>query len=144
MDIQNIDEDLLIDIDNYTDSRGNLSVLSLNNAASLPFKVDRVFWLTNVPVTAQRGKHAHRTCWEILLPVHGEFKVKVDDGKGHNCIFKLDNPNKGLLIPPLVWCELYDFAYDAVCLCLASGDYDKEGYVSDFSQFLNIVNNAEF
>lgn len=143
MDIQNINEDLLLDIDNYTDLRGNLSVLSLKKDGVLPFKVDRVFWLTRVPAEAQRGKHAHRTCWEILIPVHGEFKVKVDDGKGHCGEFKLCNPNKGLLIPPLVWCELFDFVSDAVCLCLASGDYDKEGYVSDFNQFLNLVKNVE-
>ena len=83
--------------------------------------------------------HAHKYCWEALVAVHGTFKVKVDFGNGRIETFAMDTPDKGLLIPPFVWCQLFDFTDDAVCLCLASGNYDKEGYISDYDTFLKEV-----
>ena len=139
MESQPINEHILLKFDSHTDSRGTLTVASLSDRSKLPFEVNRIFWITGVPDQAHRGKHAHRFCWETLIPVHGQFKVRVDDGKGICEVFALDHPEKGLVIPPMVWCELFDFSDDAVCLCLASGNYDKEGYISDYSEFLNAV-----
>ena len=114
----------------FTDERGTLSVSNLSDGEALPFEVGRVFWITNVPEGQKRGNHAHRTCHEALVCLQGSFKVKVDNGNGVSFVQILDSPQKGLYIPPMVWCELYDFTPDAVCLCLASGPYDKEGYLA--------------
>ena len=129
--------------DSHSDSRGTLTVTSLIDKSHLPFDVDRIFWITNVPLYAHRGMHAHRSCWEAIVPVHGQFKVRLNDGKELSRIVSLNSPHHGLIIPPMVWCELYDFSNDAVCLCLASGNYDKEGYISDYATFLKLVYDAE-
>ena len=114
----------------FADERGTLSVSNLSDGEALPFEVGRVFWITNVPEGQKRGTHAHRSCHEALVCLQGSFKVKVDNGCGVSFVQTLDSPQKGLYIPPMVWCELYDFTPDAVCLCLASGPYDKEGYLA--------------
>ena len=142
MEIKAIDN-LLIDINSYRDSRGILSIARTKGDERIPFEVGRVFWITHVPTEAMRGKHAHKWCCEVVIAVHGGFKVRVSDGAGDTQIYELDSPTQGVLIPPAVWCELYDFTSDAVCLCLASGDYDKEGYMDEFDDFLSYVNSQK-
>ena len=73
------------------------------------------------------------------MSVHGQFKVRIDDGKGLSLVVVLDKPDVCLIIPPMVWCELYDFKDEAVCLCLASDEYDQEGYISNYNEFLKSV-----
>ena len=36
----------------------------------------------------------------------------------------------------MVWCELFDFTPGAVCLCMASGGYDKDGYLETREEWL--------
>lgn len=129
-------DNLSFNFDAFRDERGTLTIASITGDSHLPFSVQRVFWITDVPGAGRRGMHAHHSCWEALVAVKGSFKVKVTDGKNVPRTFVLDTPQKGLLIPPMMWCELFDFSDDAVCLCLASGDYDKQGYISNYQDFL--------
>ena len=129
-------ETLTIDFDSFSDARGVLTVEQNSAHSPLPFRVDRVFWITDVPQGATRGNHAHQTCYEALVCVHGSFKVKVDNGCGLSFTDLLDSPQKGLVVPPMVWCELLDFTPGAVCLCMASGGYDKDGYLETREEWL--------
>ena len=129
-------ETLTIDFDSFIDARGVLTVEQNSAHSPLPFRVDRVFWITDVPQGATRGNHAHQTCYEALVCVHGSFKVKVDNGCGLSFTALLDSPQKGLVVPPMVWCELFDFTPGAVCLCMASGGYDKDGYLETREEWL--------
>lgn len=128
-------EDLLIKFDTRADSRGLLTFTE--NDGRLPFQVQRVFWIHGIPEFAIRGAHAHRTCAEIIIPVHGSFKVDIVDGKNKRISFTMSQPDQGLHIPAMTWCELKDFASDTVCLCLASELYCPEGYINDFQTFLS-------
>jgi len=138
-------ENLTFKFDTFHDVRGELTVAQPCGRHGLPFNVGRVFWISNVPPGEERGKHAHRTCWEVLVAVRGSFSVRVDNGRDTAREFTLDNGQTGLLIPPMVWCELFSFSPDAVCLCLASGCYDEKGYISDYDAFLEAAasENAE-
>lgn len=131
--------DLYFEFEAHADERGVLTVAQAVDDAYLPFTVERIFWITQVPADESRGMHAHRTCWEALVAASGSFKVKIDDGIHPPVVYQLDCPQKGILIPPMVWCELYDFTPSTVCLCLASGKYDKEGYLSNYADFLQAV-----
>lgn len=132
-------DNLNIKFDAFTDGRGVLTVANLGEASSLPFQVQRVFWINDVPQGGERGKHAHKTCWEALVAVSGSFAVRLDNGRDAPRCVVLDSPHTALLIPPMMWCELYDFSDHAVCLCLASGDYDKDGYLSDYDAYLRFI-----
>ena len=122
----------LYNIPYYSDERGILSVLE--NGEGMPFKMERVFWITEAERGEGRGKHSHRTCSELLVAASGEFKVDVRDDKNHDLYktFVLSaDKHEALLIPPATWCGLYDFRPASVCLCLASEPYDAAGYITD-------------
>ncbi len=122
----------LIKFPTHADNRG---VLSYIENGSIPFSMERVFWIYQIGQGQVRGGHAHRTCAEILIPVMGAFSVDIFEGTCHKT-FVLNRPHVGLLIPPMVWCELNKFTNDAVCLCLASQPYISEGYIHDFNHYI--------
>lgn len=132
-------DNLNITFDAFSDSRGTLTVANLRGESILPFGVQRVFWINHVPQGGERGKHAHQTCWEALVAVNGSFTVRLDNGCEKPRCVTLQSPHTALIIPPMMWCELYDFNENAVCLCLASGDYDKDGYISDYNEYLRCI-----
>ena len=126
-----------ITIPTITDSRGNLAIID-NVGSVLPFNVQRVFWIYNVPEGQVRGLHAHRTCSEVLVAVKGSLNITLTDKDGPK-EYKLDSPNKGLLIRPFVWCKLEKFSSDCVCICFASEAYDETGYINDWDSFSEII-----
>lgn len=126
---------VVIELPTYTDNRGSLTLVD-NEAVRqlLPFKPERVFWIHGTTPSTVRGQHAHRSCWEMVCAVSGSFRLTLNDGTEEKT-FLMDSPSKGVIIPPMVWCRLHDFAPSTVCLTLASGDYDEEGYINDYEQF---------
>ena len=129
----------IVELPTFTDSRGSLSLVDSDTAAKLlPFKPERVFWIHGTEEHTIRGQHAHRSCWELVVAVSGSFSLTLNDGKNDKT-FLLDSPQRGVIIPPMVWCRLHNFAPDTVCLTLASGDYDAQGYINDFNIFKSIA-----
>jgi dTDP-4-dehydrorhamnose 3,5-epimerase-like enzyme len=125
----------LIDIPKIVDEqgRGNLAVIEKD---TYPFHIKRVYYLYDVPSDAYRGGHAHKEVHELLIALSGSFEVLLDDGKSKKRIM-LNKPNKGLLVPTGVWRELDNFSSGAVCLVLASEEYDESDYIRDYDTFIN-------
>ena len=121
----------LIDIPKIEDRRGNLSVIEGN---CVPFDIQRVYYLYDVPSGAFRGGHAHKKLFQFLVALSGSFDVHLKDGENQTTI-TLNKPNKGLLIVPGTWREIDNFSSGAVCLVLASNLYDAEDYIRDFDKF---------
>jgi dTDP-4-dehydrorhamnose 3,5-epimerase-like enzyme len=122
------------------DARGALCVVQANHI-KYPMEIKRVFWICDVPKGAVRGEHANRNCTELLIAVNGSVRLWLTDGKTE-CEVKLDSPSVGIYIPPMVWCRLYDFSADCVCLCLADQDYDESQYINQYEDFLRETANA--
>lgn len=126
---------IIIPFPTHSDCRGNLTVIDSGFAASrLPFVPKRWFWIHGADTNAVRGEHAHRSCWEVVAAVSGSFRLTLHDGMEQKT-FVLCSPSEGVVIPPMVWCRLWDFAPDTVCLTMASGEYDTDGYINDFEEF---------
>lgn len=121
----------LIKVGTAIDKRGQLC---FTENAELPFKIERVFWISNIPKGESRGCHAHRICAEIVFPAQGSFDMFVSDSEGERT-YKMADPSIGIYIGPNVWCELKNFSQDAVCVVLASHRYMTEGYVNDYDEF---------
>ena len=66
-----------IEIPKITDPRGNLAVIE---KGCLPYTVQRVYELYDVPSDAYRGGHAHKECQETLIALSGSFEVVIDNG----------------------------------------------------------------
>ncbi|TXE15604.1 WxcM-like domain-containing protein [Psychroserpens burtonensis] len=121
----------LIEIPKISDPRGNLAVIEKD---CIPYAIKRVYYLYDVPSDAFRGGHSHKEQLEFLIALSGSFEVVLDDGKTKQRI-TLNKPNKGLLIPTGIWRELDDFSSGAVCLVLASGEFDEGDYIRDYKIF---------
>jgi hypothetical protein len=123
---------MLVEIPTSDGQRGALCVVEGNG--NVPFSIERVYWIHNIPSDALRGCHSHRTVQELIVAVAGEFTVHCDNGVERDTI-RLDDPARGLLIGSGVWREVDMFSPGSVCLVLASGPYDEDEYVRDYETF---------
>lgn len=112
---------------------GNLT--AMNNLLEVPFKTRRVYYLYDIPCGEQRGGHAHRQLEQLLVAVSGSFSVTLDDGREQRTVF-LNSPFQALYIGPGIWRTLENFSSGAVCLVLASHEYDEADYIREYNQFL--------
>ncbi|KIO51300.1 sugar 3,4-ketoisomerase [Flavobacterium hibernum] len=121
----------LIEVPKIQDRRGNLSVIE---GATIPFISKRVYYLYDVPSGSKRGGHAHKEQQEFLIALSGSFDVILKDGKSSQTV-TLNKPNLGLLIVDGIWRELRNFSSGAVCLVLASDEFDEEDYIREYKNF---------
>jgi dTDP-4-dehydrorhamnose 3,5-epimerase-like enzyme len=121
----------ILEIPKIQDRRGNLSVIE---GATIPFISKRVYYLYDVPSGSKRGGHAHKKQQEFLIALSGSFDVILKDGKSTQTI-SLNKPNFGLLIVDGIWRELRNFSSGAVCLVLASDEFDEEDYIREYKNF---------
>lgn len=117
----------------HSDRKGNLTVVQ--NGATLPFDVKRVYYLYDVPGGESRGSHAHRDLEQLIVAASGSFTVTLDDGKYKRSFF-LNRPYQGLYVRPGMWRDLEDFSSGAVCMVLASEVYQPEDYIRDYDEFI--------
>lgn len=122
----------LIHIPKVHDVRGSLAVLEKQD---LPFDIKRVYYLYDVPTDTYRGGHAHKIQRSIIIALSGSFNVILDDGTERKSVM-LSKPNEGLYIGTGVWREIQNFSSGAVCLVLASSEYDESEYIRDYNDFL--------
>lgn len=122
------------------DYRGNLSFIENNR--QIPFQLERVYYLYDVPGGAERGGHAHLGLQQLIIAMSGSFDVVLDDGTDKKR-FHLNRPYYGLYVCPMIWRELDNFSSGSVCLVLASNLYDEADYIRDYSQFINQVRMNE-
>ena len=124
----------IIELDkHHSDRKGNLTVVQ--NGETLPFDVKRVYYLYDVPGGEERGAHAHRDLSQFIIAASGSFTVTLDDGKCKRSFF-LNRPYQGLYVKPGLWRDLEDFSSGAVCMVLASEEYNVEDYIRDYDKFL--------
>ncbi len=133
----NIHQCNILQLPKVHDRAGNIT--AIENNIHLPFDVERVFYLYDVPGGEKRGGHAHKELQEFIIAVSGAFDVLMDDGKNKK-IIHLDRPFIGLHITQGVWRELLNFSSGAICLVLASHKYDEDDYIREYSQFKKIKN----
>jgi dTDP-4-dehydrorhamnose 3,5-epimerase-like enzyme len=122
----------IIDIRRFSDTRGYLSVVE--NGLDIPFDIKRIYYLYMVPEVA-RGAHAHKELQQLLIATSGSVDITLDDGVDKKT-FHLDKPWKGLLVAPGLWRDLENFSGGAVCMVLASENYNADDYIRNYNDFL--------
>jgi len=123
----------LVELPRISDPRGNLTMVE--NHDQVPFAIQRVYYLYDVPGGEVRGGHAHRELEQLVIAASGSFEVLVDDGL-HQERFFLNRSYFGLYIPQLVWRELDSFSSGSVCLVIASRPYEEGDYFRSYEEFL--------
>ncbi|MBH10217.1 MAG: hypothetical protein CMG74_07680 [Candidatus Marinimicrobia bacterium] len=116
-----------------SDRKGSMT--PVYNNKHIPFQIQRVYYLYDIPSGAERGGHAHKELQQLIVSASGSFNVEVNDGK-NKIKFKLDRPSYGLYLPPMIWRELKNFSGGAICLVLASLKYDENDYFRNYKEFI--------
>ena len=96
----------LIYLPKISDPRGNLSFIE--GGQHIPFNINRVYYLYDVPGGSDRGSHAHRNLHQFIVAMSGSFDVVLDDGKEKKR-FQLNRSYYGLYVCPMLWRELDNF-----------------------------------
>lgn len=123
----------LVHLNQIGDRNGHIT--SINNNIELPFAINRVFYLYDIPGGESRGAHAHKECHQFLVAASGSFEVLLDDGKTKRQVL-LNRPDLGLHIPPGIWASEINFSSGSICLVLASHEYNEEDYIRNYDEYL--------
>lgn len=126
----------IIHLPKIVDKRGNLSFIEESN--HIPFKIERTFWIYDVPGGENRGGHAYRETEEFIVALSGSFDVVLHDGEKER-VFQLNRSYYGLYVPKMMWREMRNFSTNSVALVLASTSYDAIDYIRDFEQYKALV-----
>lgn len=125
-------ETQIIELPKFLDRRGNLSFIE--QFKQIPFKIERTYWIYDVPGGEKRGGHAYKENQEFIVALSGSFDVILDDGKERK-VFHLNRSYYGLYIPKGLWRQMENFSTNSLALVLASTPFNKEDYVYDYNEF---------
>ena len=126
----------LIDLPKIIDQRGNLSFVE--EYVHIPFKIERTYWIYDVPGGEKRGGHAYKENQEFIIALSGSFDVILDDGKDRKT-FHLNRSYYGLYIPKGLWRQMENFSTNSLALILSSTSYNVEDYIYDYKEFKLLV-----
>jgi dTDP-4-dehydrorhamnose 3,5-epimerase-like enzyme len=122
----------IIQLPKFLDARGNLSFAE--QYKQVPFKIERTYWIYDVPGGEARGGHAYRENEEFIIALSGSFDVVLDNGREKQT-FSLNRSYYGLYVPKGYWREMNNFSTNSLALILASTQYDKNDYIHDYEEF---------
>jgi len=124
----------------FDDQRGALTVAEIRQ--HIPFAIERLFLVYDVPGSDVRGEHAHLNLHQFLVCARGSCTVLVDDGE-HRQEFRLDSPDLGLYLPPMIWSVQHQHSRDAVLMVAASAPYDPADYIHDYDTFRQLARTSK-
>ncbi|MFO7862726.1 MAG: FdtA/QdtA family cupin domain-containing protein [Salinivirgaceae bacterium] len=123
----------IIELSKIENRAGNITPVTNNQ--EIPFSINRIFYIYDIPGGEDRGAHAHKECHQFLVPASGSFEVELDDGKTKRTVM-LNRPYYGLHIPPGVWAAEKSFSSGAICLVLASHKYEEIDYIRNYEEYI--------
>ncbi|MBD5307763.1 MAG: WxcM-like domain-containing protein [Bacteroides sp.] len=133
-------EPTMVRLDRKADSRGNLSFME--EGVPLPFAMKRVYWVNDVPGGRGRYGRALRSQWEVVVALAGSFRLNTVTATGEKC-FMLSSPDVAVILPPMTWRTMTDFATNTAVLVIASADFDENDYIRDRKTFNTIMYGRE-
>lgn len=128
----------IIQLPKFLDERGNLSFLENEN--QLPFAIQRVHWIYDVPGGEQRGGVAYKETEEFVIALSGSFDVVLHDGR-EKYVLPLNRSYKGVYIPKGTWRAIDNFSTNSVALICTSTKYDAGDDIRNFDEFVKYANN---
>ncbi len=136
-----LSEAKIIDLPKICDPRGNLSFIESNN--HVPFKIERTYWIYDVPGGKTRSGHAFRTQEEFIVALSGSFDIVLKDAFGNSQTYHMARSYFGLYIPAMTWREIVNFSTNSVAMILSSTKYDPNDYIEDYDTYKQLHSNNE-
>lgn len=129
----------IINLPRILDARGNLSVLQ--QMKEVPFNIQRVYWIYDVPGGEIRGSHAFKSTNEMIVALSGSYDVVLHDGN-QEFRYQLNRSYYGLYVPKMIWRRLENFSTNSLALVIADKAFAEDEYIRDFDAFTQIKLNG--
>lgn len=119
-----------------TNDAGALSFFEAQR--TIPFQINRIYYIYNVKSEVKRGGHAHKELQQILFCPYGSIEILLDNGVNKESVL-LDSPEKGLVLDRGIWRDMI-WHQDYSVLCVAASDYYNENdYIREYNEFIRLV-----
>ena len=128
-----LDQVKIIDLPKMEDPRGNLTFIEEDN--HIPFKIERVYWIYDVPGGQIRGGHAFKVQQEIIIALSGSFDVVIDSGSEKRT-YSLNRSYYGLYIPAGLWRQMKNFSTNSLAMVITSTKFSEIDYIRNYDEFL--------
>ena len=123
----------MVELPKIHDPRGNLTFVE--GGIHVPFDIQRVYYLYDVPGGSERGGHAHKQLHQFIIAMSGSFDIILDDGQDKKRVH-MNRSYNGLYVCPMIWRELDNFSSGAVCMVLASTKFEEDDYYREYADFM--------
>ena len=110
----------------FVDERGTLSVFL---PSDVPFEIQRMFIISDVPEDLSRGGHGHIGTTQFLLCTRGEIEITEIKNGNEKRVFSLAS-GYGELVLPKRWISM-KFLKNAQLVVFADKQYDPDDYFID-------------
>lgn len=127
----------LIDFPKIEDARGNLTFVEEEN--HIPFYIQRVYWIYDVPGGEKRGGHAFKEQEEVVIALSGSFDVIINNGREEQR-YHLNRSYYGLFISCGLWRHMENFSTNSVVMVVSSTKFNESDYIRDFDEYLKYIN----
>lgn len=125
----------ILELDKNHKDKGNITVVENNK--QIPFNINRAYYLYDVPGGEDRGGHAHKDLYQLIIAAGGSFDITLDDGINKKTI-TLNRPYQGLYVVPGIWRDINNFSSGSTCLVLASEKYSENDYIREYEDFKKV------
>jgi len=117
------------------DDRGIL--IAINDLHELPFEAKRIMFIGETPEKQERGFHAHKENFQILLCLTGRILLKTiyknSNQELEERVYELSG-GEHQIMPPMTWGE-QTYYKDSSALVICSKKYDEKDYIRDYEEF---------
>ena len=114
-----------------------LKIEDINRELGINFKINNLFYITELNSIQSRGKHANTNTCEILICIKGSFDLKCFDGKNHSQYSLTEHD--AIFVPEMIWLDFNNFK-DSIILVLTSiTPIIKKESIYDIDNFKKIV-----
>lgn len=133
--MQKLEMSEIINLPKIEDPRGNLTFIE--QECHVPFAIQRIYWIYDVPGGQIRGGHAFKEQKECVVALSGSFDVVINDGKTEQR-YHLNRSYYGLYIPNMLWRYMDNFSTNSVALVLSSTRYNEKDYIRSFEEYTKL------
>jgi hypothetical protein len=118
-----------------------LKIDEINKQLNINFKINNIFYITDLNSIKSRGNHANTNTSEILICIKGSFDLKCFDGKNkvsHNL-----KEHDAIYIPKMIWLDFNNFKDCIILVLTCIEPIIHKDSIYDIEEFKKTVNKSD-